>query len=303
MEMPLTREQDEKKPVRGPHGGWQGQEIEALRRGIEEANRQGQSLRSVFERMGKELGRKPNSIRNFYYAQVRASEGGAQGRALPFEVFTPGEVEQLVENVLTARAQGLSVRACVRNLAGGDRTRMLRYQNKYRSTVRTRPELVQRVMDRLTQKGVPFVNPYAAAKKEPDQQALERLQLRAGQSGDPQLAAFFSSLDHLLALAYAPREEPETPREPGADGGQAAQRKADRLSARCDLLRIALTDERERAGHLRSEAGEMVTLIKEYVALPEADRLTHCNAFCRQAAERLSAVECALMPGDAPEQP
>ena len=39
----------------------------------------------------------------------------------------------------------------------------------------------------------------------------------------------------------------------------------------------------------------MVTLIKEYIALPEADRITHCGAFCQQAAARLSAVECALM--------
>ena len=49
---------------------------------------------------------------------------------------------RLVEQVLTARAQGVSVRACVRQMADGDRTRMLRYQNKYRSTVRTRPEIV-----------------------------------------------------------------------------------------------------------------------------------------------------------------
>ena len=36
-----------------------------------------------------------------------------------------------------------------RELSGGDKARMLRFQNKYRSTVRTRPELVRRVMERL----------------------------------------------------------------------------------------------------------------------------------------------------------
>ena len=115
------------RPIRGPHGGWQKQEIEALQKSIDEAAKSGESLRSVFDRLSIELGRKPNSIRNFYYAQIRAQPGADLGRALPFETFKSDEVEQLIERVITARAQGLSVRACVRNLAGGDRTRMLRY--------------------------------------------------------------------------------------------------------------------------------------------------------------------------------
>ena len=61
------------RPIRGPHGGWQKQEIDALQQSVEAAERSGESLRSVFERMSRQLGRKPNSIRNFYYAQVRAA--------------------------------------------------------------------------------------------------------------------------------------------------------------------------------------------------------------------------------------
>ena len=242
--------------------------------------------------MGEELGRKPNSIRNFYYAQVRARESGAPERALPFETFTQEEVEQLLRSVLTARAQGMSVRACVRDLADGDRTRMLRYQNKYRSTVRTRPELVARVMSRLQEEGVPYVSPYAPGEDAPQESALPRLRRRAEQSGDAELTALFSSLEHLLDLALAPKGEGA---HPAAKEGEAL-RRADRLSARCDMLRIALSDERARGDHLRAEAGGMVTLLKEYIALPEADRLSHCAAFCSQAAARLSDVECALMP-------
>ena len=118
------------RPIRGPHGGWQKQEIDALRQSIEAAEQSGESLRSVFDRMSRQLGRKPNSIRNFYYAQVRAEQGEGGARAMPFETFSKEEVERLVEQVLTAKAQGVSVRACVQQLAGGDRTRMLRYQNK-----------------------------------------------------------------------------------------------------------------------------------------------------------------------------
>ena len=238
------------RPIRGPHGGWQKQEIDALQQSVEAAERSGESLRSVFERMSRQLGRKPNSIRNFYYAQVRA-------------------------------AQGVSVRACVRQMADGDRTRMLRYQNKYRSTVRTRPEIVRRVMDRLNEQGRAFVSPYG---QEAGGAELAALKNRAQESGDAHIGQLFESLDYLLARALE---------KPADDGG--AQRRADRLGARCDMLRIALDDEQKRFGRLKSEAGGMVTFLKEYVALPETARQSGLQAFCEQAAQRLSRVECALM--------
>jgi len=277
------------RPVRGPHGGWQKQEIEALQKGIGEAEKNGESLRSVFDRLSVELGRKPNSIRNFYYAQVRAQAEPDSGKALPFETFTQSEVEQLIEHVLTARAQGMSVRACVRSLADGDRTRMLRYQNKYRSTIRTRPELVHRIMDRLSRDGVPFISPYAAEDFSPEE-AMTALRERAKQCCDPQLPQLFASLDHLMDLAYAPRET--------IPGSSDVQRRADRLSAQVDMLRIALDDEQIRRRQLHKETEGMVTLIKEYIALEEGDRMQYAAQFCHQAAERLSAVECAMMEPD-----
>ena len=269
------------RPIRGPHGGWQKQEIDALQQSVEAAERSGESLRSVFERMSRQLGRKPNSIRNFYYAQVRTGQGENGARATPFETFSQEEVERLVEQVLTAKAQGVSVRACVRQLAGGDRTRMLRYQNKYRSTVRTRPEIVRRVMDRLNEQGRAFVSPYG---QEAGGAELAALKNRAQESGDAHIGQLFESLDYLLARALE---------KPADDGG--AQRRADRLGARCDMLRIALDDEQKRFGRLKSEAGGMVTFLKEYVALPETARQSGLQAFCEQAAQRLSRVECALM--------
>lgn len=269
------------RPIRGPHGGWQKQEIDALQQSVEAAERSGESLRSVFERMSRQLGRKPNSIRNFYYAQVRAAHGEDGARAAPFETFSPEEVERLVEQVLTARAQGVSVRACVRQMADGDRARMLRYQNKYRSTVRTRPEIVRRVMDRLNEQGRAFVSPYG---QEAGGAELAALKNRAQESGDAHIGQLFESLDYLLARALE---------KPADDGG--AQRRADRLGARCDMLRIALDDEQKRFYRLKSEAGGMVTFLKEYVALPETARQSGLQAFCEQAAQRLSRVECALM--------
>ena len=286
------------KPVRGPHGGWQKQEIDALQKSIGEAAQTGESLRSVFDRMSRELGRKPNSIRNFYYAQVRSQADPDGGRALPFETFTQDEVEQLIERVITARAQGMSVRACVRKMAEGDKALMLRYQNKYRSTIRTRPELVRRVMERLSSDGVAYVSPYAD-QCESAQNALGVLADKAQQSGDPKLSQLISSLDYLMTLALSPKEE--TPaetnpcEEPSVPADSEAQRRADRLSARLDMLRIALDDEHLRRKQLSAETEGMVTLIREYIGLPQDARIQCLDSFCQQAAMRLSSVECALM--------
>ena len=39
----------------------------------------------------------------------------------------------------------------------------------------------------------------------------------------------------------------------------------------------------------------MVTMLKEYIALPDCEKAAQSAQFCHLAAERLSAVECALM--------
>ena len=280
------------KPIRGPHGGWQKQEIDALRKRIEQAEQSGESLRSVFDDMGVQLGRKPNSIRNFYYAQIRDGQDDAQ-RTLPFETFSQAEIEQLIRSVITARAQGMSVRACVRQLSGGDRTRMLRYQNKYRSVVRTRPELVKRIMQQLTQEGVAFVSPYPGDSTKNAEARIAQLKSRAQSSADEQVIRLFDSLSHLLTLAFDQPHQSEDVQQTPQDS--AALRRADRLKAQCDVLRIALDDERTRRDHLRDETEGMVTILKEYIALPETDRADRLSVFCQQAAARLSAVECALM--------
>lgn len=289
MEMSLENPRPQ-RPVRGPHGGWKPQEIAALEHGVEEAARAGESLRSVFDRLSDELGRKPNSIRNFYYAQLRAGGEAEAERALPFETFTRQEVEQLVRSVLIARAQGMSVRACVRQLAGGDRTKMLRYQNKYRSTVRTRPELVRQIMQQLAASGTPYVSPYAPEEQETPAPDMEALQSRAERTGDAQITALMRALDHLLDLAEAGRgaQQPAVPQE------SEAQRRADRLGAQCDMLRIALDDEQTRAQQLLAEAGGMAALLRDYIALPDAKRARGAQDFCQQAQRQLTAMECAM---------
>ena len=100
-------------------------------------------------------------------------------------------------------------------------------------------------------------------------------------------------LNELLDLALASQQPAPEVSTPARDSD--ALRRADRLSARCDMLRIALSDEQQRMTRLREETGGMVTLIKEYVALPAQGRIAQADVFCQQAAARLSAVEAAMM--------
>ena len=82
--------------IRGRHSGWSEEENKLLWETADEAQQQGLPLKQVFERIAAQTGRRPNSIRNYYYAQVRAREGvpAPMPRFVPFE---EEEVEALVE--------------------------------------------------------------------------------------------------------------------------------------------------------------------------------------------------------------
>lgn len=53
-------------------GGWTQQEDRLLLSAAQSARQDGRALRSVFEDVAAQTGRKPNSIRNYYYERSRA---------------------------------------------------------------------------------------------------------------------------------------------------------------------------------------------------------------------------------------
>lgn len=193
--------------VRTGRGGWQESEIRQLREAVRRAGGNGEPLRGVFEKIGASLGRKPNSVRNYYYACLKREEADAAPHAAPFQTFTQDEVRSLVHDVLAARAQGVSVRACVQRMAGGDRKDMLRYQNKYRSVLKTRPALVRQIIDEMRENGEPVFDPYAAQSAQA-QPLHDGVVLRAEASGDPALLGLLRGLDVLLARADLLEQSP-----------------------------------------------------------------------------------------------
>lgn len=221
-----------------PKGGWQQEEIDLLFSAVSEAAEAGRPLRDVFAQVGTALSRKPNSIRNFYYARVRETPELA-ARQTPFRSFTEEEVHQLLRHVLIGRGQGQSVRACVTQLAGGDRAGMLRYQNKYRSILKNKPEMLMEVAQELRMEGLPCPDNVAACRRyerasRPDETAA-RL---APHLADPAVRGMLENLTALLNRQQSPQPDGMVPYAKWAE----ARREADRLRVEVDLLKMALED-------------------------------------------------------------
>ncbi|NLD58199.1 MAG: hypothetical protein GX647_00885 [Clostridiales bacterium] len=238
----------------GRRTGWSEFENNLLWETADEAQQQGLPLKAVFERIAEKTGRRPNSIRNYYYAQVQKREGG-QERTARFVPFTQQEVDWLMEQVLTARSQGQSVRSCLQKLSGGDHSLMLRYQNKYRSIIKSRPDYVRHMVERLNARGILCDQPQVNHRIRPDMSAAcQGLVDEARRMGDAELARALDTLTrHLLGMR---------------DSGGSS-----------DLI---------------DAAQRVVDEAKLFLATPEDERTKALPEFCELLAERVGALEAHL---------
>lgn len=254
--------------------GWSDKECQMLWETADEAQLQGLPLKTVFEQVAKKTGRRPNSIRNYYYAQV-AKRAGGEGRAPRFVPFEEHEVRQLLQTVLTQRAQGRSVRACLTELAGGDHRVMLRYQNKYRSVIKSRPALVSEIVESLRDSGVQAQAPETARRPRltlPD--ALRDLDGAAQAQGDPELIRACEVLTRAILA-------PKTPDRSG-------------LGVRVDLYRMALEDKNRVLTLLAEASQSLVDAIKGFLGLPDDARCRALPMHCAALSERIGLVEQRL---------
>ncbi len=130
--------------------GWSKEETNVLFDEARLASRQGLPVKSVFEKMATLTGRKPNSIRNYYYMKLKEINPDIRSSFVPFR---EEEVEILVEHMLLGQAEGKSVRRIASEMGDSDKKVMLRYQNKYRSIMKNNPEYIQEILHKLIKKG------------------------------------------------------------------------------------------------------------------------------------------------------
>lgn len=141
--------------------GWTEEENQLLWKSVAQSREMGLPLKNAFDRMAALTGRKANSIRNYYYSQVKENDAIQIGEKTAFTPFTQEEIERLVKTVLRAQAEGKSVRRITMEMGNGDKKAMLRYQNKYRSIVKSNPELIRRIITQMRANGERVFDPYS----------------------------------------------------------------------------------------------------------------------------------------------
>lgn len=234
--------------------GWSDYENRLLWETADEAQQQGLPLKAVFEKISERTGRRPNSIRNYYYAQVRGREDG-QEHAARFVPFTQDEVDKLMESVLRARAQGQSVRACLQEISGGDHSLMLRYQNKYRSVIKTRPDYVCGIVEKLNEQGVECDAPKVNHRPRADMKtACGALMDESRMQGDAELA---KAIDVLARHLTGRRES-------------------------------------ERAAEILAAADAMTACAREYADKPLGERASTAAEFSAELTARSEALKQLL---------
>lgn len=136
------------------------------------AREEGNGLIRAFTDMSNLSGRSINSVRNYYYSQLKMFElvptlAADLGIEIVdcdrerFELFGGDEINELMRRVLLGKASGVSVRKTIAEMSGGDAKKALRLQNKYRSMILHHREKVTEIMRSLGQEGKNYYNPYA----------------------------------------------------------------------------------------------------------------------------------------------
>lgn len=149
---------------------WTIQQTKNLFGYVKKAADSGNGLKWAFEKASAESGRSVNSVRNYYYSQLKMFElvpGLAKdlkietikSRRDGFELFSEDEITNLIRTILLEKAKGRSVRAIIASVAK-DSKEALRFQNKYRSMVAHNRRRVMAVMNAMSEKGEVYFNPY-----------------------------------------------------------------------------------------------------------------------------------------------
>jgi hypothetical protein len=243
--------------------GWSEAEEELLRERLSNAAHEGTPLREVFDTVAGETGRKPNSVRNYYYTAMRSRIEGKEEPALvrrersSFTPFTDEEIRQLLKSILAKQASGMSVRACAMTLGDGNRSRMLRFQNKYRSLLKNRRALVEDVMRSMEADGLPYVNPYGLDGR--DSLADEPEEREDGRTLAREMLDAFEEEAGLDLIELANNMNALVARMSRDDDG--------------NLKKRALTAE-EKADHYMQRLRQLAVAVRDYLTTRDPSQLT-----------------------------
>ncbi len=257
--------------------GWKDEETELLLNEVKKAEEKNLPLKAVFSRVADETGRKPNSIRNYYYMKVKEGGSGLDKRTVSFTPFTKAEIRRLIADVLRAQGEGESVRSCTLRLGGGDRHKMLRYQNKYRSIIKNNRSLVQGVMDELDAAGEKYFNPYTEKTlrgrkplkyvlKQPDIVEMVGSTIKSLNETGQDVEGFLRGLMNIAKLASQNKSMPE------GENQSALQNEIALLSIKLKERERALNEHYSEISSLKLENELLLKRQKELLTENEKER-------------------------------
>lgn len=145
-------------------------------------------LSKVFSEFASLTGKSKGTVRNMYYAIVKKShqdtafcEKHFDGVPLPVQKiveFSKEQEKELIKKIIIGVNQHRSVRSVITELAGGNPTLALRYQNKYRNLLTHSPEYVKSILVELKEQTGKDYKPVQKRKKTP----ISKFQLKKLQS-------------------------------------------------------------------------------------------------------------------------
>ena len=139
---------------------WKDEEIKQLFDIVEKNRKENKSLLSAFSEYAKLSGRKRNSIRNYYYqelSELQKNKSRANNLNINIKnhivnesvLFSTDETREIISNILKLNSEGYSIRKACLKLANNNVELMVRYQNKYRSVLKSNPELINEITKEL----------------------------------------------------------------------------------------------------------------------------------------------------------
>ena len=148
---------------------WKDEEVKELFDFIENGRKNNVPLIKLFSQYAHLTGRKPNSVRNYYYIELEAlQEDESRTKKLGIDLsihkkndqkeFSDDETRELVMKILQMTSKGISVRKACLTLANGDITQMVRFQNKFRTVVVKQKELFDECLSKLQTKDTKYIS-------------------------------------------------------------------------------------------------------------------------------------------------
>ncbi len=285
------------------HTGWRSAEAAMLFEGVRDARKTGKPLKAVFEDVARRTGRKPNSIRNYYYAKLKEDESlMPKGENVAFVPFTEEEIDMLLREVLTAQAKGVSVRACTLALGDGDTKAMLRYQNKYRAIVKNDPERIKRTLLQLEKEKLPACNPYARArhsragrppKRESLVEVLSGVVSELDQVDGLDVTLFFESLG-ALAVSASRGAKAIRALQSAQEGENCMHTES--LRERVQEQEKELVAQRERFNALLSLYRQLIELNRQFLGMTGVSKMSSLSGYIHDLARNVEDCE-RVLPG------